>query len=497
MPTRLRPHNQRILLGLKLRQLRLERDLSFQQLAKLTGMSVSYLNEIEKGKKSPKPEKLADLARALDVAPGALADPTLEAAMTPVVDLLRSNFLNELPLDRFGIELSKIVEIIASAPARVGAFISALLELSRKHALLDENFFAGALRAWVEMHENYLEDPEAYAKTLRRDLGWAPDYVPSAADLAAALRERHDYRVVRGGLDEHAAFAGLERVYVATDRSLLLAGSLEERDLRYHLAAELGYGEMAPPERTDVSPMLQVPSFDVALAHASARAFAGALLLPTLQVDRELRDFFGAEELALDIFESFVAKYQVTPTVLFDRVTALLPRFLDIRSLYFIELTESAPGEVQITRELHLGARHRPHATGLGEHYCRRWVGTRLLLKARGGVQTGVQLSRFAGQDEDYIVVALADERHDGRRRSVFLGTPLTPELEGRIPSLLQRNVPRRVVNNTCERCAVADCAERVAPPTVVRAREQHQGVRETIAELHRRARQAARRGRI
>ena len=497
MSIRLRPQNQRILFGLKLRQLRLERDLSFQQLAKLTGMSVSYLNEIEKGKKSPKTEKLQELARALDVQLDELTDPTLEAAMMPVVDLLRSNFLNELPLERFGIELTKVVEIIASAPARVGAFITSLLELSRNYALLDENFYKGALRSWLEMQENYLEDSEAFAKTLRRQLDWDPAYVPTAEDLAQILRRRYDYRIVPGGLDEEAAFTGLERVYIHTDRSLLLAGSLGQRELRYHLAEEIGYQEMSLTERSDVAPLVRVPSFNIALAHASARAFAGALLLPTQQVDSELRDFFSANEVALDVFERFVDKYKVSPTVLFDRVAALLPRFLKIRSLYFIELTESKAGEITITRELHLGARHRPHATGLLEHYCRRWVGSRLLLRKRPGVQTGVQLSQFAGQDEEYIVIALADTSHDGLRRSVFLGTPLTPELEGRIPSLLKGNVPRRVVNNTCERCAITDCAERAAPPTVVAMRQQQQAIRQAVEERHRRARQAARRGRI
>ncbi|MCH9024924.1 MAG: hypothetical protein IH931_06280, partial [candidate division Zixibacteria bacterium] len=48
----------------------------------------------------------------------------LADGLAPVGDLLKSNFLNELPLDLFGIELSKVVEIIANAPIRVGAFIS-------------------------------------------------------------------------------------------------------------------------------------------------------------------------------------------------------------------------------------------------------------------------------------------------------------------------------------------------------------------------------------
>ena len=493
---RLRPQNERLLFGLKLRQLRLDRSLSFQQLARLTGMSVSYLNEIERGKKSPRPDKLEELARALEVLPGELTDVTLEAAMTPVVELLRSDFLNELPLERFGIDLAKIIEIIASAPARVGAFISALLELSRNYALLDENFYLAALRSWLEMHENYLEDSEVAADALRAERGWARDFNPDAAALGALLVERFDYRLAPGGTDEHVAFAHLERVFLPADRSLLLAGSLGERELRYHYATELGYQLLELSARSLTAPMTQVKGFDMALAHARANAFAAALLLPAEQVDAEIKDFFGESEPALDVFEQLLRTYRVTPALLLDRLTAMLPRFREIRSLFFIQLVEETPGALHLVRELHLGERHRPHATGLLEHYCRRWIGSQLLLRGRDTVQTGVQVEAFYGSPEAYLVLALADTQHDGRRQASFIGMPLTPELEARVPVLLRADLKRRVVNNTCERCPIVDCAERAAPPVMAEARLRRKAVSDAIEELQRRARQAARRSR-
>ncbi|MEL6358275.1 MAG: helix-turn-helix transcriptional regulator, partial [Bacteroidota bacterium] len=42
--------NERIIFGLKVKQLRQGQGKSFADLAAATGMSVSYLNEIEKGK---------------------------------------------------------------------------------------------------------------------------------------------------------------------------------------------------------------------------------------------------------------------------------------------------------------------------------------------------------------------------------------------------------------------------------------------------------------
>ena len=110
--------NERIIFGLKVKQLRHARGFSFDQLSKQTGISLSYLNEIEKGKKFPKLEKVDSLAAALGTTTAELTDGELGRELAPVTQLLRSNFLNELPLELFGIELSKVAEIIAAAPVR-------------------------------------------------------------------------------------------------------------------------------------------------------------------------------------------------------------------------------------------------------------------------------------------------------------------------------------------------------------------------------------------
>ena len=57
----------RLIFGLKLKQIRTEKNLSLFGLAKLSGLSKSYLNEIEKGKKYPKRDKIILLAEALEV----------------------------------------------------------------------------------------------------------------------------------------------------------------------------------------------------------------------------------------------------------------------------------------------------------------------------------------------------------------------------------------------------------------------------------------------
>ena len=82
-------------LALKLRQLRREKGWSAKALANKAGLSTSYLNEIEKGKKYPKPDKVLALATALNVEYDDLLSLKLGKSLEPISHLLKSNLLKD------------------------------------------------------------------------------------------------------------------------------------------------------------------------------------------------------------------------------------------------------------------------------------------------------------------------------------------------------------------------------------------------------------------
>ena len=45
-------------------------------------------------------------------------------------------------------------------------------------------------------------------------------------------------------------------------------------------------------------------------------------------------------------------------------------------------------------------------------------------------------------------------------------------------------DIPFRVVNQTCERCSIFDCRERVAAPTVLQKKRQFELLRKAVAGL-------------
>ena len=127
--------------GLKLKQQRQKKNWSLQDLANETGMSKSYLNEIENGKKFPKHEKIIQLCEKLGCNYDDLVSTKLDKGLAPFTEILQSDFFKEIPLELFGINKSNLISIISDAPKKVTAFINTLIEISQNYNLGKERFY--------------------------------------------------------------------------------------------------------------------------------------------------------------------------------------------------------------------------------------------------------------------------------------------------------------------------------------------------------------------
>ena len=503
-----KPQNNKIIFGLKARQLRMELNLSFAELAEQTGMSISYLNEIEKGKKYPKDDKIALLAVALQTTPAEMISAEMPKSLAPVSDLLNSNFLNELPLDLFGIEMGKVVEIIANAPLRVGAFISTLVELSRNYALREENFYFAALRSYMELHNNYFEDIEEAVRLFVKQNKVPIGHSLPAVYLAGLLEKKYQYKIIEQGLADFPELKNIRSVFVPKTRQLLLNSSMNELQKAFQFGKELGFNTLDLKERAYTSSLLRVKTFDEALNHFKAGYFSAALLMHREAFTKDMTAFFKMEIWDNGAFlTQLMSKYQATPEMLFQRMTNVLPRFLGLKKLFFLRFIHHVKtNQFDINKELHLNRRHQPHGNGLDEHYCRRWISVSLLQDLQqlqnkssengqnytlGGQNTegsvepiiGIQKSQYFQTDDEYLCLTVA--RPAGARNvSVTIGILIDAESRQRIKFLNDTNIITREVSTTCERCAVTDCHERAVEPTVVQRRDNRRQVNEALNKI-------------
>lgn len=488
--------NSRILFGLKVRHLRQQKQLSFADLSKASGMSVSYLNEIEKGKKFPKPEKLKALAESLAVTADYLSSPELPGGLAPVGELLKSNFLNELPLELFGIELGKVVEIIASAPKRVGAFISTLVELSRNYALREENFYFGALRSYLEMHNNYFPEIEAAVDQFRQKYHIDPSRAGQVDQLRDLLETEYGYQILENGLEHYPDLQNLRAVFLPKSKQLLLNVELNDRQKAFQFGKELGFKALQLEERAVTSSLLKVESFEKVLSHAKATYFSAALLIDRERFIQDIQGFFQQTTWNAEALLEILEKYQASPEMFFQRLTNILPAFLGIQKIFFLRFAQDMRQKdvYRIDKELHLDERHHPQSNGLYEHYCRRWISISLLkdlgqMQEEGknvGTIVGAQRSKYIGTEDEYLVITIARPAYPTPDKNVSgsFGIKINDQVRKLIRFLDDPALQTRAVNKTCERCGVKDCAERSAPPRVLDHRERKARFEKALGEL-------------
>ncbi|PHN99751.1 DNA-binding protein, partial [Rhodobacteraceae bacterium 4F10] len=229
----------RLVFGLKLKQIRTDKNLSLFGLAKLTGLSKSYLNEIEKGKKYPKTDKIVILSEKLEVPYDHLVSLKLDKNLAPIGEILQSKILKEIPLDLFGIKENNLIDIIANAPAKVNAFISTIIKISQNYNLTRESFFLAALRSYQEAHNNYFEDIETKVTDFIKAYQINPNKPITSKDLEEILIEEYGYTIDSEELSKHQKLSELRNIYIPKNKTLLIYNDINEAQKTFIFAKEI------------------------------------------------------------------------------------------------------------------------------------------------------------------------------------------------------------------------------------------------------------------
>jgi transcriptional regulator with XRE-family HTH domain len=138
--------NLRLILGLKIRQNRQGKHFSLKELSDRCGLSVSYLNEIEKGKKYPKADKIMAISQALEVPYDDLVSLKLDNELNPLSGFLKTSLLQDLPFDLFGIDASDLMSLISEDPTRFSALVATLVEIARNYDVQVEQVLQRCVR---------------------------------------------------------------------------------------------------------------------------------------------------------------------------------------------------------------------------------------------------------------------------------------------------------------------------------------------------------------
>jgi XRE family transcriptional regulator, fatty acid utilization regulator len=464
----------RLIFGLKLKQIRTEKNLSLFGLAKVTGLSKSYLNEIEKGKKYPKRDKILILAEALESNYDHLVSLKLDKNLAPIGEILQSNILKEIPLELFGIKEADLIDIIAEAPLKVNAFISTLFEIAKHYNLTRESFFLAALRSYQEANNNYFEEMESQVEKFAKAYSIDLSKKISTKELEEILIEEYGYSINNEELSQHKELINLRSVFVPTSKTLLVSSETDDSQRMFIYAKEIAYNYLNITDRLYTFSWIKFERFDQVLNNFLASYFAGALLIPRKTLVKDLKLFFEKAIFDGDAFQTLMAKYTDSPETFYQRLTNILPKDFNLKNLFFLRFSfKPEKSDIKLTKELHITNLLEPHANESNEHYCRRWISLQTLNKLPNTSEEHLfdsQISTYTHSAVDYFTMSSAtkDPFKKGYYRSIGFGIMITPNSTSKINFLKDENLKRREVGVTCESCRISDCQERVAPAKTI-----------------------------
>ncbi|MCA9865598.1 MAG: helix-turn-helix domain-containing protein [Anaerolineae bacterium] len=488
-----------IIFGMKVRQARLEAGLTLADLARQSELSPSYLTEIEKGRKYPRADKIVKMAAALGKPYDDLVSIKLDPSLRYLESTIASSMVRRFPFEEFGLEPADAMGLVTREPERASALLHAVVEMTRRYDLKEEEFLRAALRAYQEIHENYFPELEEAAQAFTTAFGpryGIDDTLPiPLPTLAAILREEYDYTI-----DDHTLAASEELRHY---RTLLLPGRrpqlfinnrLYARQVRFLLAREIGYRHLGLKERSLASTADEVNSFQQLLNDARAAYFGGALLMPRDRLLSDLQQFLALPAWAPEPFSAMLSTYDVTPEMLLYRFSELIPQFFGLK-LHFLRFHHAdGADDYQLVRHLNMNQLLVPSGIGLHEHHCRRWLSIRLLpdSAAADPLPVGVQLSEFLETGERFLCIGFGRRMvlSPGVSSSVIIGFRVDSELQHTIGFLDDPAIPHTLIHETCERCPLRpdQCAVRAAPPTILNARREQLARKMALDQLQTRA---------
>lgn len=489
------PLHLKTILGLKLKRLREARGLTLREMGERTGLSISYLAEIEAGKKYPKLEKILQVSQGLGCTYEELVSSKLDGDFDALHALLSSPAVHNFPFDLFGVRTGELMKLLTRSPHEITALLRTLQDIASQYNIGATHFLRAALRSYQELTGNYYEAIEDAADAFRRDLGGRS---PAGWDLASlrAWLVAHGVREIDDRLlGARPALRTFRALRLDDPPRLLLNPRLSAFQQAFALAREVGYLRLNLKARSQTTPPDREDSFEQVLNDFQASYFAGAFLLPRDRIVADLKGFFRLPTWQPQAVLALLDKYQVTPETLMYRFSQLIGPQFGLQA-HFLKFSVEY-GRVRLLKQLNLSRLRIPAGIDADEHYCRRWLSTRLLaeLAARQRRRpkraldpiVKAQHSTFVDRpDEAFFCfgMALVEPLRPDLNISLTVGFRADEAFARTVRFARDRAIPRIVLNGTCEHCPLGgrDCTDRAAPPVLY---QQDLARAELDRELH------------
>lgn len=448
----------KLILGIKLKHYRLNAGYSLKKLSEESKISHSYLNEIEKGKKFPKPDKLMAIAEALNITYDDLVSTSFDSELEPIEKYFKSNFFKSFPFEFFEIDPSQLVQSILGSPLKLSTLFNTLNKLSGNYNIDFHRLYTDILTSYIEIHHNYFEEIEDSARNLTVE--------KTEASLKRYLRSEYSSDAELFNPDRNPSLKNIKTVFKSD--KVLINRNLNYNQRLFYVAKEVGYKRLNLKKRFLTSPNIKSKDLESYLNDYFASYFAAAFLIPEDEIAEKLKKLFSNTTFSASEFYKMADHFKVNIETLFYRLLTVLHKSFGLSDLYFLKFESSNDArEARILKEIKIN-NHRPYGVNYLESHCRRWQALSIFNDKLTERKIKTQISDFVDEEDRYFEISTIQEQINGKKETLTLCIGINKDSSHQIQFLNNKNNKRILVGHTCETCPIFDCKERVAAPTAL-----------------------------
>ncbi len=469
----------KLIFGLKLKQYRVDKGMSLSELAVKSGLSISYLNEIESGKKYPSTDKITMLADSLHTTYDNLVSLKLTKNLAPVAELLESNILEQLPLEHYGIDINKLISLMATSSFQLSALIATFIETAKTSELSQNNFSRNALRIFKEFNENYFEEFEGAVNSFVNENNLNNKLKIEFKELKYILENNYNYEIDETRLNNYPELNEFRAVAIKNGiNKLLLNNNMSDAQKSFIAGKEIAYNFLSIKDRSYLYSSVRLNTFDHLINYFKVSYFSTALLINSNSLIKGLNKIFSTPEWDGNSFLSLINKFNTTTEIFFQRITSLSSKNFNLNKFFFYRINHNiGSDDFNLINELKLNTQRNFGVHQLVEHFCRRWISIGVLKDYQIQLEkdkdfseriSGISIAKFYESDDEYLCITVA-QRGNLRKdqlSSLTIGYLVDETLKKKVKFLNDPKIPVKVVNETCERCRINNCMDRSAVPS-------------------------------
>lgn len=462
----------RYILALKLREIRRRSKISLDELSQKTGISKSYITEIEAGLKYPKEGKIFILAKALKVPYDELVSLKIEPSLFPIARMINSGLLNRLPWDLFGIDNHTLFKLFISEPIKSGSIINTISDIILTEEISLDYFFGTAIRSYVELNGNYFPEIEESAIIFKKSI--LEKKGQNTEELEKILLKNFKLKVIEIELDSLKNLQKNIRSIDLRDEGIniiVLNKNITNQQKKFDLLRYIGIEFLKLNPYSKFYPKIaEVESFNEWINNYKASYFACCILIPTTNLVQDLIKNFNLKKWEPNKFIQMVKKYDVSMETFMHRTSSILPKFFDLKKLFFVKINYyEENNRFEIEKKSQLSNDISSFKINPKMNLCRRWLALNIFEKNNmlnhkfsDKIVVDTQITENIRTKEKFFYITIAN-KHNNKYSSITIGFEHDSNLENIVSFSNDPKIEKEIVNENCETCPINDCKVRVA----------------------------------